>query len=98
MKEPTDTYKRYLLGILLVIFAFNLVDRMALRLVMQDIKLDLHLTDTQLGFMSGIAFAIFYALMGIPIARWADRGDRVQIIWLTTAAWGVALAFCGLAG
>jgi MFS family permease len=96
MKE--SAYKTYLLTILAVIFAANCVDRLALGLVLQDIKADLHLTDTQLGFLSGLAFALFYATMGIPIARWADRGNRVTIISITTALWSLATAFCGVVG
>jgi len=89
------TYKRYLLGILLVILAFNYSDRIALGLVLQDVKSDLHLSDTQLGFLTGISFALFYAVMGLPIARWADRGNRVTIISLTTLLWSVLVALCG---
>src|SRR5688572_2955426 len=91
-------HKHYLLGLLSVILLFNYVDRQALGIVLQDIKLELDLTDTQLGFLSGIAFALFYSVMGIPIARWADRGNRVTIISLTTAVWSVAVALCGAAG
>lgn len=91
-------YRRYLLTVLLVIMAFNYVDRLALGLALQNIKTDLQLSDTQLGFLGGIAFALFYSLMGIPIARWADRGNRVTIITVTTALWSVAVALCGLAG
>src|SRR3990170_3896113 len=91
-------YKNYLLTLLLVLLAFNYVDRLALGLLLQDIKVDLDLSDTQLGFLSGIAFALFYSVMGIPIARWADRGDRVTIITLTTALWSAAVALCGAAG
>jgi MFS family permease len=90
--------KNYLLAALLVILAFNQVDRLALGLFMQDIKADLALSDTQLGLLTGLAFALFYSVMGIPIARWADRGNRVTIISLTTALWSVAVALCGLAG
>jgi len=64
---------------------------------MQGIKQDLHLTDTQLGTLSGIAFALFYSVMGIPIARWADRGNRVNIVSLAAALWSVLVALCGLA-
>ena len=92
------TSKNYLLTVLLVILAFNYVDRFALGLLLQDIKVDLDLSDTQLGFLSGIAFALFYSVMGIPIARWADRGNRVTIIAITTALWSAAVALCGLAG
>ena len=91
------TYRRYLLVMLLLILAFNSVDRVALGVVLQNIKTDLNLTDTQLGFLSGIAFTLFYATMGIPIARWADRGNRVTIITVTTALWSTTVAMCGAA-
>jgi MFS transporter, Spinster family, sphingosine-1-phosphate transporter len=90
-------YRNYLLGVLLVVLAFNQVDRLALGLVMQAIKNDLQLTDTQLGLLTGIAFALFYSVMGIPIARWADRGNRVTIISLATGLWSAAVALCAVA-
>jgi len=64
---------------------------------MQSIKADLALSDIQLGFLTGIAFAFFYAVLGIPIARWADKGNRIKIIYVTTGLWGIAVATCGLA-
>jgi MFS family permease len=91
-------YRRYLLTLLVVLLAFNFMDRIALGLVRPSIKSDLKLSDTQLGVLTGIAFAVFYALMGIPIARWADRGNRVRIIAITAALWSVAVALCGVAG
>ena len=91
-------YKHYLLAVLMVILAFNYVDRLALGLVLQDVKLEFQASDTQLGFLSGMAFAIFYSVMGIPIARWADRGNRVTIISLSAAFWSVAVALCGAVG
>jgi len=91
-------YRRYLLGVLLVIQIFNYLDRPVLALALQQIKVDLSLSDTQLGFLSGIAFALFYSIMGLPIARWADRGNRVMIIALTTAIWSFMVALCGMAG
>jgi predicted MFS family arabinose efflux permease len=96
MRAPA--YRSYMLSVLLAILAFNYVDRLALSLLLQDIKIDLGLSDTQLGFMSGIAFAVFYSIMGIPIALWADRGNRVTIIAITTALWSAAVALCGVAG
>ena len=95
MKETV--YKKYLLKVLLCILAFNYVDRLALGLILQSIKVDLGLSDTQLGFLGGMAFALFYSVMGIPIARWADRGNRVTIISVTAALWSVAVALCGVA-
>ena len=90
-------YGRYLLVLLVVVAAFNGVERLALGLVLQDIKWDLGLSDTQLGFLTGLSFAFFYAVMGIPIARWADRGNRVAIISVGTIIWGAAVALCGVA-
>jgi MFS transporter, Spinster family, sphingosine-1-phosphate transporter len=89
------SYKNYLLVVLVFVAAFNNVDRLALAIVMQDVKTDLSLSDTQLGFVTGIAFFLFYAVMGIPIARWADRGNRVTIIASCTVLWSAALALCG---
>lgn len=96
--ESWGGYKSYLLGLLMVILAFNYADRWVLGLVQNDIKADLQLTDAELGFLSGIAFALFYALMGIPIARQADRGNRVTIISVTAGLWSAAVALCGMAG
>jgi MFS family permease len=93
-----NTYKNYLLIVLMVILAFSYVDRMIFGLVLDGIKTELRLTDTQMGLLSGIGFALFFALMGLPIARWADRGNRVTIIALTTGLWSVAVSLCGLAG
>jgi MFS family permease len=90
-------YRRYLLAVLMTISAFNSVDRLALGLLLQNIKVDLALTDTELGLLSGIAFTFFYSLMGIPIARWADRGNRVLITTVTTLLWSVMVALCGTA-
>jgi len=80
-----------------LIQTFNGVDGLALGLSLQSIKLDLSLSDTQLGVLSGIAFALFYSVMGIPIARWADRGNRVTIIALTTVLWSIMMVLCGKA-
>jgi MFS family permease len=89
--------KNYLLTILMVVLTFNSVDRSFLGLVLQNIKADLSLSDTQLGFLSGIAFALIYAIMNIPVARWADRGNRVTIITIATVLSSAAVALCGAA-
>jgi MFS family permease len=90
-------YRYVLLIVLLIIAAFNFLDRAALGIALQSIKVDLKLTDTQLGLISGFAFAVFYSIMGIPIARLADRYNRVTIISITTAVWSVMVALCGAA-
>src|SRR5262245_5020088 len=92
-----NSYRHYVLAVLTVILLFNAVDRYALAILLQDIKIDLALTDTQLGLLTGIAFALFYSVMGIRIARWADRGSPVGIISLTALVWSVMVALCGAA-
>ena len=95
---PKIQYKYYLLGLLTIVAALNFLDRFVLSLLLEPIKLDLELTDTQLGFLTGFAFALFYAVAGIPIARWADRGNRNTIVCLTTGMWSIMVAICGLIG
>ena len=90
-------YRNYLLTVLFLVWCFNGVDLRALGLVMQEVKTDLHLTDTQLGVITGIAFAFFYGVMGIQIARWADRGNRVRLLALTVAVWSLLVALSGQA-
>ena len=90
-------YRVLLLAILTAILTFNYVDRLALGLMLQEIKLDLSLSDTELGLLTGLAFALFYSFMGIPLARWADRGNRIAIITLTATIWSVMVALCGVA-
>src|SRR5690348_11768248 len=91
-------YRTYLLAMLTMIYAFNGVDRNALGLLLQNIKADLALTDTQLGFLTGLAFAVFYSVMGIPLARWADRGNRISLMAVTAALWSVLVSLCGAVG
>lgn len=93
----TPGYRRYVIGVLLVINIFNFTDRSILSILLQPIKQDLQFSDTQLGFLSGIAFAIFFSVFGIPIARLADRSPRVNIIAASLAAWSLMTAVCGLA-
>jgi predicted MFS family arabinose efflux permease len=90
-------YKNHLLGVLVAVLACNYMDRLIFGVVLQDIKRDLDLTDTELGLLGGLAFALFYATMGLPLARWADRGNRVTIMSLTVALWSAATAMCGAA-
>lgn len=91
-------YKHYLLILLTVVAALNYVDRHIVALLMEPIKQDLQLSDSQLGFLTGFAFALFYAVAGIPISRWADRGNRNTIVFATTALWSSMVAVCGLVG
>lgn len=85
-----------MLVVLMLILALTRIDNVAIGLLLQDIKGDLRLTDTQLGLVTGLAFTVFHAVAGLPLARWADRGDRVRIVALCTAAWAAATAAFGL--
>jgi predicted MFS family arabinose efflux permease len=89
--------RNYALGLLLVVSIFNYLDRQILSILLEPIKRDLQLSDTALGFLTGIAFALFYTFAGIPIARWADQGVRRTIIALGLAVWSGMTALTGLA-
>ncbi|MBT8422904.1 MAG: MFS transporter, partial [Gammaproteobacteria bacterium] len=84
-------------GVLVLAFIFSIADRIIISLLVDPIKADLGLSDTQMGFMMGLAFAVFYALMGLPIGRWADKYSRRTIIGIGIALWSVMTALCGLA-
>jgi len=89
-----SVYKRYALAALTAVYTLNLLDRGLIMLLLQPIKEDLKLSDTQLGFLTGIAFGLFYATLGVPIARWADRGNRVTITSLAIGLWGATVMGC----
>lgn len=93
----TKPYRSYVLIALTVIYTLNFVDRTVITVVAQPIINTFSLSDTQWGLLTGPPFALFYALMGIPIAMWADRGNRVFIISLCVIIWSVMTVLCGLA-
>ena len=86
---------RYALGLLVVVYVFNFIDRSILSILLEPIRNEFQVSDTYLGFLSGIAFAAFYTLMGIPIARWADRGNRSRIIAISLFVWSAMTAITG---
>ncbi|HEY9218148.1 MAG TPA: MFS transporter [Phenylobacterium sp.] len=90
-------YRRYAMGLLLGIYMVNFLDRQVVNILAEPIKNDLHLTDTQIGLMGGLAFAIFYTVLGVPIARMAERKNRPIIIGTAVAIWSGMTALCGLA-
>ena len=94
---PTIAVRNYALGVLVVVYTFNFIDRQILSILMEAIKLDLGLSDKALGFLAGFAFALFYAVLGIPIAMWADKGNRRNVIALAIAIWSAMTALSGLA-
>ena len=85
------------LAILFFVNVFSNLDRAALAILLPLVKSDLQLSDTQSGLLVGIAFSAFYAIFGIPLARWADRGDRTKILALSLAGWSVMTVVSGFA-
>jgi MFS family permease len=92
-----DGYRRTVLSLLLLAYTFNFIDRTIINTIGQAIKVDLKLTDTELGLLGGLAFAILYTFLGIPLARLADRSNRVTIIAVSVAVWSAFTAACGVA-
>jgi MFS family permease len=90
-------YSWYALGVLTVIYLVNFVDRQILSILANDIKADLGLTDAGLGFLYGTAFAIFYALFGIPLGRLADGWNRTRLLSVGLALWSLMTALSGFA-
>lgn len=90
-------YRAWVLFILVVVYTFNFLDRQIIGILAIPIKAELHLSDKQLGLMGGLAFAVFYTLLGIPIAWLADRKNRVWIMTIALTAWSLMTAVCGLA-
>ncbi|MEN9526718.1 MAG: hypothetical protein RLY56_669 [Pseudomonadota bacterium] len=101
MNDSTDWPKPqvawYAVAVLLLAYTCSFIDRTILSLLVEPIKADLGLSDTEIGMLHGLAFALFYTLMGIPIAMLADRYSRRTIIASGIAFWSIATACCGLA-
>jgi predicted MFS family arabinose efflux permease len=92
----SKNYRRYVLFLLTIVYALNFVDRQILVILQESIKADMALSDAQLGLLTGFAFAIFYVSVGIPIARWADVGNRKNIVAGAVAVWSGMTALSGL--
>lgn len=94
--DHTPARTRYLLSVFLAVSTLNYIDRQIVNILAEPIKQDLALSDWQLGAMTGLSFAIFYSLLGLPIARLADRSNRPVIIGVSLLVWSVFTALCGL--
>lgn len=91
-------YRAYVLTMMLVVYTFNFIDRTVISIVQEPIKNEFGLDDFQLGLLGGPAFAVLYTFLGIPIARLAERSNRVTILSSCLAIWSAFTALCGLAG
>ena len=88
--------RKYALVVLTLVYTFNFIDRQLLSILQESIKVDLSLSDSQLGLLTGFAFAMFYVTAGIPIARFADRSNRRNIVAVSVGLWSAMTAVSGL--
>jgi MFS family permease len=96
--HPEDpAYARYALFVLVLVYVFNFLDRQIPAILAERIKADLHVSDAQLGYLYGTAFAVFYAIFGIPLGRLADAWDRRRLIAIGLAFWSLMTAASGFA-
>lgn len=98
VKDRAHAGRHFALALLVVVYTFNFIDRQILSILIEPIKLELGLNDTQMGLLTGFAFALFYATLGIPIARYADRANRRNLIAAALGIWSMMTAVSGLAG
>lgn len=96
MPPVGGAYAKYVLGVLVLVYAINFIDRQILAILAEDIKRDLGLSDADLGFLYGTAFAVFYALFGIPLGRLADNWVRVRLLSIGLFVWSTMTALSGL--
>jgi MFS family permease len=94
----STAYRYYVLGLLMVIYAFNFLDRSVVTIIAPYLKADLGVSDAQIGLLYGTAFALFYAVFGLPLAKLADGWSRVKTISLGLGFWSVMTAVSGMAG
>lgn len=94
--ETSNKYKYYTVIVLACAYCLNFVDRQILSILQIPIKTEFQLTDTQLGVLTGLSFALFYSLLGVPIARLADRLNRVNIVSTSVFTWSLMTALCGI--
>ncbi len=94
-----DNSPRLVLWLLLIVYILNFIDRQIVNILAEPIARDLDLSDTQIGLMTGIAFALLYTLLGLPIARYSDRPttNRITLISISLAVWSAMTALCGMA-
>lgn len=88
----------YALGVLTIIYVFNYIDRQLMAILIEPVKAEFGISDTQVGLLSGLTFAVFYTLFGFPLGRLSDRIGRKPVIALSCIAWSAMTMLCGLAG
>ena len=97
MSDFKPSYRNYVLGVLTFGYVLNTFDRMILGILLEPIKLEFGVSDMYLGLLGGVAFALFYATFSIPIAFWADRSNRRNVLALAVLVWSAMTVLCGFA-
>ena len=92
--EQARRHRAWALGVLVVVYVFNFLDRQVLSILQEDIRRDLNLQDFQLGMLTGLSFAFVYCTFGIPVARIADATSRKGVIAISLAVWSGFTALC----
>ena len=90
--QKSSYYRYYVLGMLTLVSTINIADRLVVSILLEDIKAEFVLSDAQVGILAGLAFSLFYAFMGIPIARLADKTNRKNIISAALVIWSTMMA------
>jgi predicted MFS family arabinose efflux permease len=96
--KASPAYRHYVLVVLLGSYLLNAMDRSILSLLLEPIRLEFGVSDTQLGLLSGLAFALFYSTLALPVAALADRWNRRNVLALSMLLWTTMTALCGIAG
>jgi MFS family permease len=94
---PSSFAAWYSVAVLMLMYVFSFIDRTTISLLVEPMKRDLHISDTQIGMLQGLAFALLYTFLGLPIARLSDRHSRRAIIAAGVFIWSIMAALCGLA-
>lgn len=95
--QYSQGYRNYVLGVLFLGYVVNVMDRGVLAVLLESIRHEFEVSDKQLGLLSGLAFALFYSTLGVPIAALADRSVRKNVLGACIALWSAATAACGMA-
>jgi MFS family permease len=97
LNPPSSATRNWVLMMLILVYTFNFLDRQIIGILSIPIQQELGLSDTQLGLMRGLSFALFYSTLGVPIAMLADRANRTWIMTIALAVWSLMTALCGMA-
>jgi len=95
-QKSSPVYRYYILILLALTYAFSFMDRQIVSILMEDISAEFNLNDTQLGLLSGLAFALLYGILGVPVARLADKYNRMKIIAISLTLWSGVTVLCGM--